>query len=168
MQLFKIIFLQLFWYLVLEFGQESWASYVFIPLSLSFVFIFYYIKQINIPVRKLITLLTFFIGWGLTQDFILYYSGIFQIDHFPVWLASLWIVFIIYYDDIFLKFLKFPSYLIALIGAIAGPFSYWGGVKIAGIIIPANLVIPFVLIVGVSWGAFFPLTLKMYHNKNLP
>ena len=78
----------------------------------------------------------------------------------PLWLACLWFIFSTTLNHCF-SFLQGRWLLSALVGAIAGPLSYWVGGEIADV----TLLMPTTLIVlSLFWAVFLPLSLWVAHQ----
>lgn len=99
--------------------------------------------------------------YGLIQDFTLISIGLMDTNSFfpPIWLISMWIVFIAYYDDFFVR-LKDNKMINPIIGGLGGLMAYWGGTGLAGVEVTSPFW--FSVIVFLSWFIFFPLSLWLY------
>lgn len=162
MVVLKILLLQSFWFFAVYSHHYYW-SWILWPLSLFLILINYKLFK-PISIGKGIFLLCLFIIWGIVQDNILTSFNIISTENSLIWLNSLWVIFFAYYGDILNKFKKFNTYLLGIIGAIGGLFSYFGGCRLADIQI--NNIEAFMLVVGFSWGFFFPVSIKLFYNNS--
>ena len=74
----------------------------------------------------------------------------------PLWMGSFWFAFSALLSGPMRWFIQFP-FLAILGGMIGGPFSYWGGVQLHGLIFPQNWqssMIALSLVWGVSMGIY--------------
>ena len=72
----------------------------------------------------------------------------------PLWLALLWLLFAstLNYS---LNWTKRPWWLGSLLGAVAGPLSYWGGATLAGVGLPLG-VWPSLVVLALIWALLMP------------
>ncbi len=95
---------------------------------------------------------------GTTTDSILGWFGILRYDgqwFCPLWLTGLWMAFAstIYYS---LSWLKNRLLLSSLLGAIAGPLSYYAGYKFGALQLSNNLLLSIIILAGI-WSLILPL-----------
>ena len=165
MLLIKIIALQLLWYIAV-FSSQYEHSYMMWPISIMLVFINFKVFKINIPLRKYILFIFAFSSWGFIQDYLLINLGVLKISSVPLWLNSLWIIFLGYYGDVFNKFKSTNLILLSILGFVGGVLSYYGGCRLSGVEISSDKFIHFTLIIGISWGLFFPITMRIFYMDN--
>lgn len=81
----------------------------------------------------------------------------------PLWLVALWLLFATTLNQS-LRWLQARSLLAALLGAGAGPLSYWGGAQLGaaqfGIAAPVAC-----LVLAVCWGLLLPLLNAMMRRR---
>lgn len=95
-------------------------------------------------------------GWVL--DSALMHLGLFTFTGstvvLPFWLALLWLLFASTLDYS-LNWTKRPWWLGSLLGAVAGPLSYWGGATLAGVGLPLG-VWPSLVVLALIWALLMP------------
>lgn len=101
-----------------------------------------------------------FLFTGFFQDTILIHFNILLIpSQFPpLWFATLWMVFLCYYGDVFNKMLEFPLWLMSLLGGIGGSLAYYRGLML----IEVETTTLFYPIVFIVWAIFMPFSLKYF------
>ncbi|MEE4301994.1 MAG: DUF2878 domain-containing protein [Pseudomonadales bacterium] len=72
----------------------------------------------------------------------------------PVWIVALWIGFATSFN-VSMRWLKGRPALAAMLGAIFGPMSFWGGAKLGAVAFPDPVLALSVLSAG--WGLLMPL-----------
>jgi dehydrogenase/reductase SDR family protein 12 len=161
MTVLKVILLQAFWYLAVAFGHKYQ-----IPILLSAVTLCvanYFIYKPSVTKGHYFFTLSFFILYGLFQEALFEGLGLVSYgqESFPFWLTALYFVFIGYYGDLFNYLSKKPVSLLFVIGSLGGISSYFGGAKIS----PIEVLSPYYyLAVGIGWGIFFPLSIKIFYE----
>lgn len=161
MKILKVLTLQGFWYLSVSHGHQYQLPIFFLGVALSFLN--YYLYRPAISKGHYLFTLGLFVTYGLLQESLFEYLGLvnYAQEGFPFWLNSLYFIFIAYYGDIFNYMSKKSSLLLALIGAIGGVLSYYGGVKIS----PIEVLTPmYYLAIAIGWGIFFPLSFKVFYE----
>ncbi|MOA29752.1 hypothetical protein D3C78_1507890 [compost metagenome] len=73
----------------------------------------------------------------------------------PLWLALLWALFATTLNHC-LAWTARPWWLGSLLGAVAGPLSYWAGARIAGVGLPLGSVPTLLLLAGL-WALLVPI-----------
>ncbi len=161
MTLLKIIVLQGFWYLAVAFGYQYQLSILIAAVIISVVN--YIIYRPSVTKGHYFFSLCFFVLYGFAQESLFEILGLvnYSQENFPLWLTSLYFVFIAYYGDLFNYLSKRGVPLLSLIGALGGITSYYGGVKISPIEVLSPL---YYLAVGIGWGIFFPLSIKLFYE----
>ena len=161
MKLFKIIFLQFFWYVAVLKGSEYQVTIFLTAILFSFLNFKFYKPAISLG-HYLFTI-SIFILYGLTQEILLEWLGLvnYNQDSIPLWLLSLYVVFIGYYGDIFNYLSKKSNFLLFTLGSLGGVIAYYSGSKISSI----EILTPYYLIlVAISWGTFFMLSFKVFYD----
>lgn len=161
----KIIILQVFWYLVVSFGQGQ-CLYLFPFLSLLLVILNYIVFKPQIVLAKYFLTLIFFLTWGMIQEFILFKFSFVSIANYPMWMSSLWIIFLCYYTDIFIKFRDLHPLFLSVLGGTFATLSYYGGINISGFSIDSGLEIWYYSVIFISWAIFFPLSIYLYYKDS--
>lgn len=161
----KVIVLQIYWYVVVYFGLKV-SPLLFPLLSSLLVYLNYVIFKPNIDPIKYIMITIIFFLWGLIQDGLLVYGEIIEVNFFPFWMTSLWIVFACYFDDLFHKMKRINTYLLGLIGGVGGTLSYYGGAQLSGLVIQDGMLLKYCSLVFVSWFLFFPFTFYLVYKKS--
>jgi len=99
---------------------------------------------------------------GCWMDAALFRAGVFSASHdiflLPAWLAFLWVNFALALRFAFV-FLQRNLLLAAVVGALAGPFSYWIGARINGSVTLDDPLSLTLLLLACVWSAFLPLLL---------
>ena len=125
MLLVKAVTLQCFWFLCVKLGPDY--NYLLMLLASFLCLINYVVYKPNTSKAKYLFCITLFTLLGIVVDFIPKELGwaVYPGDAFPLWLTSLYIIFICYYGDIFDRFAKMNSALIFMIGFVGGGFAYY-------------------------------------------
>ncbi|GAB4417208.1 MAG: hypothetical protein OHK0056_26050 [Bacteriovoracaceae bacterium] len=161
-KLVKIIILQVFWYIAVMYGHLY--QYPILVASLIFALANFFIYRPSVTLKHYPAVLLIFVLYGMAQEWLFQEVGLvdYNQDSFPWWLTSLYIVFIAYYGDLF-NYLEKKSLLLHFVmGAVGGIAAYYGGAKISPIQVQSSL---YYLAVGISWGIFFPLSIKIFYSK---
>ncbi|KZM39939.1 hypothetical protein OA92_17855 [Marinomonas sp. SBI22] len=156
-----------FWLINLGLFQASWLVAAFFtqyaaPIIFAFICLNFYLSPSTKADFKLLAL----IGVGICIDSLHFYLGTFKADtrFFPIWLIMLWAMFSISFNHSFNWFTKQTYWLLALVGAVGGTLSYWGGIK-AGALSNSDLSTSTSLIyLALSWAIVFPLLVKVYRQ----
>lgn len=161
----KIILLNIFWYAAVYFGPSEFG-FVLFPIALILTFINLKVYKPAVAKSHYFFTLAFFIVYGFLQDYIVLKLGLINYNQssFPFWLTSMYVVFICYYGDIFNKFQKLHAGILFIVGALGGGAAYFGGAKIAGLTIYDSTSLYYWGIVALSWGVFFPLSIKIFYE----
>ncbi|MBK24639.1 MAG: hypothetical protein CME70_11645 [Halobacteriovorax sp.] len=157
----KVIILQGFWYVSVAFGYKYQLPIFLASIGLAAAN--YFIYKPNITRGHYVFSLGFFVIYGLIQEGLFESLGLVNYgqESFPLWLTALYFVFIGYYGDLLNYLSKKPIPLLALIGALGGISAYYGGSKLS----PIEVLSPFYyLAVGIGWGIFFPLSIKVFYE----
>ena len=156
-----------FWLINLGLFQASWLVAAFLteyaaPIIFAFICLNFYLSPSPKTDIKLLAL----IGVGVCVDSLHFYIGTFKADasFFPIWLIMLWAMFSISFNHSFIWFTKQTYWILALVGAVGGTLSYWGGIK-AGALSNSHLSTSTSLIyLALSWAIVFPLLVKVYRQ----
>ncbi len=161
----KAIVLQIYWYLAVYYGH-AWNDIIYLFLTAVLFALNIYFYELKISIKKFFVFIFSFSLFGLLQDNFLMSVNIFRFPegYYPFWVNSLFIVFLLYYGDIFYKFRNMNFCLLAFIGGLGGAFAYWSGAKLGGMVILADIKI-FLASLFISWALFFPISLKLYYRR---
>lgn len=165
MLLFQVLFLQLFWLAVILYGKllsPLWP----IAAALLFVGIHYKINRPQLSAGRFFFVTLFFLLFGWVNDSFLIFSNVVAKDSYHYGNLSLWIVFIIYYERIFLKFDKMALPLTSVIGGIGGCLAYWSAAKMGAVMILPEMELPYAFSQFFVWAVFFPISLKLYYKDS--
>jgi len=77
-------------------------------------------------------------------------------DPVPLWLACLWLGFSTLFFHGLQWLRKFSLPLIAVIGAILGPLTYWAGALLSHNTLPSGLIL-FIISYAIAWAILLPL-----------
>lgn len=163
MIIFKIVLLQLFWFLIVLFGHKFNPLFSILAALLILVFNFL-VSKVNISIYRYLFIAAAFTLFGFLHDSILIWSEIVIKDSYSYSFLSLWIVFIAYYDDVFIKFKNAPILAISLIGAFGGALAYWSAYKLEALSLFPERNIFYVLLPGAMWAVFFPTSMWLYYK----
>jgi dehydrogenase/reductase SDR family protein 12 len=158
----KIILLQLFWLGAVKFSDNE-LSFLFWPLGIFILILNYKYFEIKISKIRYTFFIILFSLWGVIQDGLLESSDALVFTSNTFWLNSLWLVFLTYYGDIFDRMARFNIVIQALIGGLAGVFTYLAGCRLANVEITDQQ--SFMIIVFISWALFLPFTLFLFYKK---
>ncbi len=161
MTILKIIILQGFWYLSVAHGHKYQTPIFIVALFISIANYFIYKPAIT-KGHYLFTLI-FFLIYGIIQESLLDKLGLVSYgqESFPLWLTSLYLVFIAYYGDIFNYLSKKSIPFLSLLGAIGGISAFYSGSKIS----PLSVLSPYYFLgIAIGWGIFFPLSIKIFYE----
>ena len=165
MLLFQVLFLQLFWVAVVLYGKL--LNPLFQILAAFFlVGIHYKITRPQVSAGRFLFVVLFFLFFGWINDSFLIWFKVIVKDSYQYGNLSLWIVFIIYYERIFLKFEKAPLPLTSVIGGFGGCLAYWSAAKMGAVMIVPGMEFPYAFSQFFFWAVFFPLSLKLYYKDS--
>ena len=116
--------------------------------------------------RRAVIALALFAGIaGLVVDSSLGFLGVFSFSFAPPWIVALWMAFGSILPA-FLSWLAGRYVWAALLGAVAAPISYYGGVRMGAVAMPNPI---FSLIaIAVAWAAVMPLLLRLTERVARP
>jgi Protein of unknown function (DUF2878) len=81
----------------------------------------------------------------------------------PQWILALWALFATTLN-VSLRWLHGRWVVAALLGAAAGPLSYWAGMRLGALVLPD--ILPALLTLAVGWGVMTPLLLVLARRFN--
>ncbi len=97
---------------------------------------------------------------GLAGDAVLTATGVFNFDHTPFWLASIWLGFVFTLNHS-LHWLQNINVLAqAAIGAVAGTLSYLAGARLGAVELPYGLLAS-VVVLSAYWSLLLPAMVFM-------
>ena len=111
---------------------------------------------------------------GFVIDTMLASAGIFVFDPrtsnpswlCPIWLVAIWMMFASTLTAS-LAWLAARGVIAAIVGAVAGPFSYFAAAKMGAIAIPGR-VAPRVAILAIVWAVVLPGLLRFANRRGIP
>ena len=165
LMLCKILVLQCLWFIILLFGKGFQVE-LFLLGSLIITLLNFYFFKPKISLGHYIFLLLFFGLCGVFHDSFLMNFSLLKSDSYSWSFLSLWILFLAYYGDIFNKFEQLPHYANAAIGAIGGSLAYLSAAKLGAVELHAGKEFYYAGSSAVMWGAFFPLSLKLFYHTH--
>jgi len=102
---------------------------------------------------------------GLVVDSSLGLLGVFSFSFAPPWIVALWMAFGSVLPA-FLSWLAGRYIIAAILGAVAAPVSYYGGVRLGAVAMPNPI---FSLIaIALAWAAIMPLLLRLTERVARP
>jgi hypothetical protein len=164
-----------FWIINLVLFQATWVSSAFFteqavfiaPLLVALHFFLSPTRRDDFRVLLLLPI-------GLLLDSLMIGLGTFSAHPnianqtwFPVWLACLWVMFIISFNHSLNWIMKCPKVILFLLGFVGGTSSYWGGIK-AGALQSTWPDVWVLSTLAVSWGLVIPLLVVGYSYLNKP
>jgi hypothetical protein len=168
MNIVRLIIFQILWYVFIKFGSLNY-SYLFPIIAIIFTAVDNRLFNRDLNVKKYFFFTFFLILSGIILDSTLLNLNYINFSNYeknysPIYMWSIWIIFIPYYQIAFKKF-KGKNLLAAICGLLFAPFSYYSGSKIGNLEIleTTNLIA-----VGVLWAIFFPISINLYfkiYNK---
>ncbi len=87
-----------------------------------------------------------------------FHTGAFIAGVAPHWILALWALFATTLN-VSLSWLRGRWLLAAVLGAIAGPLSYWGGAKLGAVVLVQPL--PAVVAMAIEWAIAMPLLMRL-------
>jgi hypothetical protein len=164
MILLKVIILQAFWFLAVK-SDSGYEATIFV-ISILLVALNFLIFKPKILLKSYVGVLVFFILYGVTEIKFFEYLDLVEYgqESFPLWLLSLYPIFLGYYGDIFNKFTKLPLLVLNLIGGLGGVSAFWSGAKLSQLTILSDY---YLLGIFISWAIFFPLSLNLFNSFSI-
>jgi hypothetical protein len=160
--IFKLLFLQLFWFVAVGLPHE-YQNYIFAGSGFIAV-LNYFIFRPSVSFLYYGIFLFLLTTFGFLHDFIFKELGWvnYQQDDFPLWLTSLYMVFICYYGGPFNTIARYRIGLQSLLGGLGGVMAYYGGASWSGIAVQSNL---YYFGIFLAWSLFFPTSLYWFYKK---
>ncbi len=155
----KVIALQSFFVLTSKFGPLGYETILFF-IAIVLMLVNYILIRSMMKFKYYIFLMFFFFASGFIQDTILIHLGILKLNTTfpPIWFATLWLIFLGYYGDVFNKMLSFPFWLSAILGAIGGSLAYYRGISMMEVETHPY----FYQIIAIIWAFFMPMSLRLF------
>ena len=162
----KLITLQAFWFLAVVGGPVLNDIFIYLVAILLVVFNFIIFKP-KISQKKYFFLALIFVLYGALEGALVTSLKLanFPGGSYPLWMNSLFLIFICYYGDAFNKFQNLKMMFKFLIGGTGGALAYYSGSRFGSIIIGDSDIL-FSLFIFVSWGIFFVLSFNLFYDKN--
>lgn len=165
MIILKVLVLQLFWFLVVCLGH-SLPDILFFSIAITLVISDFVLFKPQIEKGRLSYLIFIFLAFGIFNDFSLQSLGLISKDFYHWNALSLWIVFPLYYEEIFKKFCNLPVLMTTLVGGLGGAMTYFSAAKLGGLQIQTEKETPFLIFEFLFWAAFFPWSIKLYFKTD--
>lgn len=145
----QLIGFQIFW-LVAVLGGNHWLWVCALLLGLHFIYS---------PARRDDLQVIPLAVAGIAIDSVLTLTGVFQFNHWPFWLALLWVGFVLtlYHSLRWLR--SMPVYAQSLFGALGGTGSYLAGAKLNAVHLPLSLPVTLVVL-SCLWALLLPGLVK--------
>ncbi len=160
--LFKILFLQLFWFICVIYGPE-FQNLIFLG-SIFIVIANWFLFKPNLTKSHYIFFIVFSFASALFIDWVPLKLNLvdYNQDSFPLWLSSMYILFVAYYGDIFNKFSKWKSHFLFAIGFVGGCAAYYSGGKLAGLSYYSKT--EYFGYIGLCWGTYFWVSMRIFYD----
>jgi hypothetical protein len=156
---FKLLILQSFFYITSIYGPKGYGTQLFF-IGLLVMGINYFVIKHLISFSSYLLMILIFFFTGFLQDTLLIYLGVMKMNSTfpPIWLPTLWMMFLGYYGDVFNKMLDFPIWAMSILGAIGGSLAYYRGLMSINIETHEY----FYYLMGLVWAVFMPFSLKLF------
>lgn len=159
--------------------QLSWIACVLggntTALTAALIFVSVHIYALKSDFLRQLPLITICVLIGVTVDVSIINFGILEpstgLSHtssflgVPVWLTCLWVCFALALADGF-SWLRNRYWLAALLGAIAGPLSYYGGTSLNQDLLLGTNKQFFIMTFSVTWAILLPLLVKIINLRS--
>tara|TARA_B100001248_G_scaffold262427_1_gene258365 strand:- start:23947 stop:24489 length:543 start_codon:yes stop_codon:yes gene_type:complete len=167
----NIALLQGFWFLAVLGGPKEGAYPLVFLLSLLIVAGHFFTMSPKMPSINYLLFVIFSSFYGFLQDYALLKMDFayFATSGYPLWLNSMYVVFICYYSRIFKK-LPQQLWILSIFGAFGGLSSYFAGYKLGSLFIVEEKMFVYLAIITLSWAFYFPFSMWLYQkleNANL-
>lgn len=166
MILFKVVFLQVAWFLIVL-KSAQYNSLVTLALCLLVLAGNYVVFSPDASKRKYWLFSILFTLAGLVLDGLLISFNVIDSNSYSITYLGLWPIFVCYYDDIFKKFLNVRSVYLGLLGGFGGAMAYWSCVKLNALSLGEAGAAPLLGATFAYWFLFFPGSIHMYHGTKL-
>lgn len=155
----KIIILQSFFVTTSIFAPQG-HEVLFLSLAVFIMLLNYLLIQPVMKLKYYLFLMFFFFCSGFIQDTILLRLGLLELasTYPPIWFATLWLIFLGYYGDVFNRMLSFPIWLAAVLGSIGGTLAYYRGISMIGVETHEFF---YPTVAGI-WACFMPFSLRLF------
>ena len=97
---------------------------------------------------------------GFGADLLLTFSGVFAFDGPPIWLAALWIGFVLTLGHSLVWLRRLPLIALAPLGALAGTASYLAGWRLDAVDLPLGLTVS-VIALACLWSLLLPALVRL-------
>ncbi|MCH9692521.1 MAG: DUF2878 domain-containing protein [Gammaproteobacteria bacterium] len=146
LQLFSF---QIFW-LTAVLGRNQWLPVLLFLLLLHFLFTPTRINDLKILILAFL---------GIAVDGSLLLLGVFKFSQPPVWLAALWLAFVLSIGHSFVYLRRLKLYWIAALGAVCGSYAYFISWKLGAVELPLGPM-PSSFVVAILWAILLPTLVK--------
>ncbi len=97
---------------------------------------------------------------GISADALLTWTGVFRFDGLPIWLALLWVGFVLTLGHCLAWLRRLPLSLMAPLGALAGTASYLAGWKLDAVDLPLGLTAT-LIVLAILWSVLLPVLVRL-------
>lgn len=145
----QFIIFQVLWLVAVIGGNQ------FVPLCLLLLGVHFFLSPSSIRDLSLWPLALL----GLSIDSALTLAKVFEFSVLPVWLAMIWIAFVMTLSHSLAWLKKLPFVLLPPIGAVAGTASYMAGWRLEAVEFPRGPLVSAMVLAGV-WAVLLPVLVK--------
>lgn len=157
--------MQLFWFLIVLYGKDI-NPLIQLVTAILIVGIDYYIVRPKISIGRYLFLIGLFTFIGFVNDSSLIWLKLIYKNSYHYGNLSLWIIFLAYYDQIFIKFKNLSLGWLAFIGGVGGAVTYLSAANLGAVMIVPEMEKEYFCSQFIFWAAFFPLSLKIYFTSD--
>jgi hypothetical protein len=97
---------------------------------------------------------------GIAADALLTASGVFRFDGMPLWLALIWVGFVLSLGHSLAWLRRLPLFALAPLGALAGSASYIAGWRLDAIDLPLGLTAS-IIALAILWSILLPVLVRL-------
>ncbi len=148
-QWFQLASFQVLW-LCAVIGRNQWLLVPVAILSLHFVFT---------PNRKADFKVLSLAVAGIAVDGALFIFGVFEFSEPPLWLAILWLAFVLNLGHSLIYLRRLSLHWLLIVGALAGSYAYLISWKLGAVDLPLGAVLSG-LIIAAIWALLMPVLVK--------
>lgn len=163
-KIYNALLFNIAWLLCVKFGDAVAVITCIVVLVLHFRFITTNSKE-SLMLIQVLVLGVFVDGLLIATGVLIDDAGSLTLQLFaPIWMMALWLLFATTLNHCFV-WLQSRLLTASLLGAVAGPLSYWVGTNLSSL----NLAMPLIqslFIVGLIWALVFPLCLLLAKRYN--
>ncbi len=166
MLVIKVIVLQAFWFLVVLQSKEL-GLLCLSTTTLLLLFLNYLIYEPSYTVKRYCLFALLFSLYGFLTDKAQVSLGIISSDSYVLSYVFLWSIFVMYYNDLFMKLKDLKVIILAALGAVGGALAYLSAYKLGAINLGESGELGLISFNAANWAIFFPLSIKFVHSERL-